>query len=1647
MDEDDSQDELINRSSKSKGKRAALWAISDDSDEAGSVEDGESGSGEDEDDEDEDEDEEEEEGACAGTSADIVEVSSDEEADKCPICLHSFTRQPVATPENCEHYFCLDCILEWSKNANSCPIDRNNFKVIYLRTCFGGKVQKVITAQKPAKACQQETVDMDLEETSCEVCGASDREDRLLLCDGCDAGYHMECLTPPLDAVPVEEWFCPECEANNRQSRGSATEISDTESLPSTTRSASSRPRTHAGHIRAIARTQHSERVRANVNRHRITQARTQELAPTYLIRSTWLDETINAVVAGLNSSVYVRDLTPRSTTSRRRRTGRSRKSRKSSSKTKTTGVKRRKRKKRRKKMVMKKTTTIRSRIANNLGIVKDKKSSSLPTVYRPSESTLSSMRADIGAASLSIYGDPFDLDPFTDQEEEEEQAYDSSLLEAKRRGISRSAFRSHQPVARPVSLSRRPVNIPQAGGVVEAAPVPDLLGSILSGQSMLLMDSSDVVINRDGSLLNTKPATLTNVLTSGISRSSASGDGSSHTSAGILSNHVDTLGSSESPLNRHFSQSSSGFSPPISSSANHSETTCHVPRRVNSCLLGSPSHEPNRPNQRLPHQITNIRERREIVSPSSHLSPDPTSESKTSAQSHSIKAPTKPMWVDVSVLPRIPKKRRESSADDDYCRNDHSNNNRNGASSSSTSATSNGYGMPETGINRLAGDKERRHSLDQQHGRSDSQRNRPDGAGTSSGFSSSFSSSSSASHTNHQRHSSSSSSSSSVSFRISSSGNSWHSRRLNITSLGPSGANLPEQSKDEEERKRQLHRDKQKLLASRPMTSNNIYDPFNPTESDSDSSDGEGEGTQAECSSWIKEELPKLKDKALPQSKHRSPQVEVETQSTCSQDKPEAAVSQTLKQRPKFTKENLKENKKESRFTDSLVEKQSSTSKTTIKKEPESDADEAIKHDSHSETEDNTRPVDQKQDFIKMREIKEETVKDQEPAPEPPAAPRDSNTSAASSSSPVRSKHKSETKSETHTKSPSKDLEKETSKKPSKDQRARSNSPERDRRQSHSESKHGGSQKEKDKAKSSRCSRSKERRTHRVSDSSQSKSPDRTSKKRRRSRSRSKDRRRSRSRSSSRELLRVKKHKKQTRERNEDKDDKRLSSKDKKRDRSHSKSRSKSRSRSRSRERRRRRSHSKSRSRSRSRSREKRKDDSRHQSSRDKVESRFKEKKRNRSRSSSREKKKERPATKSQKTTNSESSSVKDKPTTKAKKKDDETPNKAEKIPTTIKTEPPSSFKSTPQVKKEPKESKIVDKTIIRPAVDKTVKTKKEIKKEKFPTFDIFEDSPNNKIKKEEMDTPVTVVEAKCKEETIETEICEKSEVKSPDVLDSTLSEQSISISTPPQDSPEQSTKVVTVPVKQEVHPSSDSDDDFNVDAILDNLDHLKSRTEKGTEDTFKQEKEEKIEGETAAVGAKSKTQVKRVTWNIQEPEGPQPDKAASKVALYKLKLKQEGIRRPSSIASTSSQDTTGTADVTLIKAGCDPHNSSGLGSDSTQLLSVSEGDEGDLLKKDKQYLKKLHMQERAIEEVKLAIKPFYQKRDINKDEYKEILRKAVQKVCHSKSGEINPVKVGNLVKAYVDKYKHARKYKKEEESGKTQGSLSESMKASDSP
>ncbi|XP_015417882.1 PREDICTED: PHD and RING finger domain-containing protein 1 [Myotis davidii] len=347
-----------------------------DGEDEGDLEDG-SGSEGSEDDDDDDDDDNDVEALVATDPQGKLEASgtcpSDDEAESCPICLNAFRDQAVGTPESCAHYFCLDCILEWSKNANSCPVDRTLFKRICIRAQFGGKVLKKVPVEN-TRAGEEED-----DPTFCEVCGRSDREDRLLLCDGCDAGWvgTRWVLGPGFGAAGLEGQlhsgpaspFLPDADPVTEEE----VSLLLVDVVPT-----ASRLRPREGRTRAIARTRQSERVRATVNRNRMSTARSMQHVPRYLV-SSLLDETIEAVASGLSTAVYQRPTTPRAPAKRRRK--------------------------------------------------------------------------------------------------------------ARRRwqGL--------------VCTCRRSVPAAAPEPDVDVAPVPDLLGSILSGQSLLMMDSADITIHRDGSL------------------------------------------------------------------------------------------------------------------------------------------------------------------------------------------------------------------------------------------------------------------------------------------------------------------------------------------------------------------------------------------------------------------------------------------------------------------------------------------------------------------------------------------------------------------------------------------------------------------------------------------------------------------------------------------------------------------------------------------------------------------------------------------------------------------------------------------------------------------------------------------------------------------------------------------------------------------------------------------------------------------------------------------------------------------------------------------------------------------------------------------------------------------------------------------
>lgn len=45
----------------------------------------------------------------------------------------------------------------------------------------------------------------------CEKCKGGHYEDKIILCDRCDKGWHMFCLAPAVEKVPEGEWVCPSC--------------------------------------------------------------------------------------------------------------------------------------------------------------------------------------------------------------------------------------------------------------------------------------------------------------------------------------------------------------------------------------------------------------------------------------------------------------------------------------------------------------------------------------------------------------------------------------------------------------------------------------------------------------------------------------------------------------------------------------------------------------------------------------------------------------------------------------------------------------------------------------------------------------------------------------------------------------------------------------------------------------------------------------------------------------------------------------------------------------------------------------------------------------------------------------------------------------------------------------------------------------------------------------------------------------------------------------------------------------------------------------------------------------------------------------------------------------------------------------------
>ncbi|KAI5637677.1 PHD-finger domain-containing protein [Phthorimaea operculella] len=418
--------------------------------------------------------------------------SSEGNSDKCSICLLRFKDQEVGTPETCEHLFCLDCITEWSRNVNTCPVDRMTFNSIVVRACAGGRVLRT----DPVKVVERRpSVEIMVVEdpTPCEICGSTDNEETMLLCDGCDLGFHMQCLTPPLTEVPPDQWLCPNCDdlldvIHISELDDLFSGIADLD-MPEGPRAVALRaPR----NVRRSARTSASASLadQPSTSSGRRGSAGVEPAAPS-TSRSTRTSRTSRATSS--------RATTRRRTTGTHRRKYKRRRTRtviieyevQEGGKfpvTKTVKRRLKKKKSRKRPRTAARRSHVRASVRAKLADMRLDNREALSQTSNASTGVqaLSVSRQRAGIPALSLFGNPHQLDFFEEEEVISEGA--SVAISAPTRPTSAIASAYRQ--------ARRKMAIPSP---THASAAPDILSSILESQTLLHSKRSIVSVTVDG--------------------------------------------------------------------------------------------------------------------------------------------------------------------------------------------------------------------------------------------------------------------------------------------------------------------------------------------------------------------------------------------------------------------------------------------------------------------------------------------------------------------------------------------------------------------------------------------------------------------------------------------------------------------------------------------------------------------------------------------------------------------------------------------------------------------------------------------------------------------------------------------------------------------------------------------------------------------------------------------------------------------------------------------------------------------------------------------------------------------------------------------------------------------------------------------
>ena len=135
----------------------------------------------------------------------------------CPICTEKI--KIWTEIKECNHFFCKNCIIPWSKKSTKCPLCKTNFKTIII---YDNNKKEEIKCKKRTYNILDENEEIinlhDNEENNiCYICYKNDRKNDLMQCYKCKINFcHWNCAD--LDKIN-KKWICEDCKENDKEEK------------------------------------------------------------------------------------------------------------------------------------------------------------------------------------------------------------------------------------------------------------------------------------------------------------------------------------------------------------------------------------------------------------------------------------------------------------------------------------------------------------------------------------------------------------------------------------------------------------------------------------------------------------------------------------------------------------------------------------------------------------------------------------------------------------------------------------------------------------------------------------------------------------------------------------------------------------------------------------------------------------------------------------------------------------------------------------------------------------------------------------------------------------------------------------------------------------------------------------------------------------------------------------------------------------------------------------------------------------------------------------------------------------------------------------------------------------------------------------